>query len=248
MTHLILDIGNTRAKMAVVTDGIICERFVADSVEDLDIDTICNKYSVTAALASVVGRQPDFASLLPHDVSGRFHQLSYKSRLPITIDYDTPQTLGMDRVAAVVGARQLCHEGSLVVVDAGSCITVDLLDDSNCYRGGAIMPGLAMRFKAMHTFTDALPMVTLSPEEQDGTSRIPLTGKSTRGSLMSGVCRSVLFEIEGFVNDYKKEYGDVKLFLTGGDAVFFANQLNFPNFASSDLVFIGLDKILEINI
>ena len=247
MSKLLLDIGNTRAKAAVYDNGEILERVATTSPSQLEIGRLCSLYGVDAAIASVVGTRPDFQSLLPASLLENFHQLTHNSRMPISIDYDTPQTLGMDRVAAAVGARQLCPDGALVVVDAGSCITIDLLDSDNRYRGGAILPGLLFRLRALHDYTAALPLVELSPGERNGDTATPMTGRSTRESIIAGVCNASLFEIEGFINAYKELCGDVKLFLTGGDAVFFAKQLFFPNFANSDMVFIGLNKILEMN-
>lgn len=247
MSHLILDIGNTRTKAAVVREREILHQYVADGLEKLDLEGICDTFRVDKAIASVVGRKPDFASLLPTCLLPGFHLLSHESRLPITIDYDTPQTLGMDRVAAVIGARQLCENSPIVVVDAGSCITIDLLDKTDCYRGGAILPGLQMRFKALNHYTAALPLVELDDGELDGSIATPSVGKSTRASIVAGVCNAALFEIEGFINDYHKRWPDIKLFLTGGNAVFFAKRLFFPNFASPSLLTIGLDKILEMN-
>lgn len=266
---MILDIGNTRAKVAVVEGGRVCEVVATATAQPQPsgheaataagcrhddgelrraVDELCHRYDVRAAIASVVGAEPDFALLLPERLHGRFHRLSYKSQLPIAIDYDTPQTLGMDRVAAVVGARQLQGQGPLVVVDAGSCITVDLLDGTDTYRGGAILPGIAMRLRAMHELTAALPLVELSEGERDGSVATPLTGRSTRASMVAGVCNASVYEIDGFIRDYEQMYPGVKLFLTGGDADFFAKRLFFPNFATSDLMYVGLDKILEMNI
>lgn len=247
MTKLLLDIGNTRVKAAISADGDIIEHRMLGSNASSELADLCRHYNVDKAIASVVGSMPDFESLLPSGVSSRFHLLTYKSRLPIEIDYDTPQTLGMDRVAAVVGASVLCPNSPLVVVDAGSCITIDYLDDTNRYRGGAILPGINMRFRAMNQYTAALPLVTLSDDELRGAIPTPMTGRSTRESLVAGVCNAAIYEIEGFTHDYEKLSPGVKLFLTGGDAVFFAKRLFFPNFANSNLLFIGLDKILEIN-
>ena len=246
--HLLIDIGNTNAKAAVTDGGKIVELCTADSAATLNLGGLCRLHPVDKAIACVVGAQPDFATLLPSALLPRFHQLSCTSRLPLTIDYDTPHTLGMDRVAAVVGARQQCPHGALMVVDAGSCITIDLLSPDDVYCGGAILPGIHMRLRAMHEFTAALPLVTPSGEERDGSVGIPLTGKSTRASMLSGVMNASLFEIQGFAEKYKKQYPSLKLFLTGGDAVFFAKQLFFPNFANPNLMYIGLDRILEMNI
>ena len=225
MTHLILDIGNTHAKAAVVVDGTVVTQSVADSADQLSLMALCATHGVDSAIASVVGRQPDFE----------------------TLDYDTPETLGMDRVAAVVGARQMAPDGALLVVDAGSCITIDLLDENDHYRGGAILPGIHMRLNALHHYTAALPLVTLTPDERQGLVDTPTTGRSTRESIVAGVCSACLFEIQGFINHHQQSHPSLKLFLTGGDADFFANRLFFPKFATQNLLTIGLDKILEIN-
>ena len=244
---LILDIGNTRMKAAVIDSGTVVECTAGAEPQSLQTERLCSQYGIEGAIASVVGRAPDFSALLPTGILKHFHLLSHTSRLPIGIDYETPQTLGMDRVAAAVGARQLCPKGALLIVDAGSCITVDLLDDTDVFRGGAILPGIEMRLRAMHQHTASLPAVELSPDEWNGIVQAPLTGKSTRASMTAGVLRASCFEIVGFMREYRNIYPDVKLFLTGGDAVFFAKQLIFPNFANPNLVYIGLEKILEIN-
>lgn len=248
MSDLILDIGNTRAKAAVLDGGKVLEVSVLQGDARTEVARLCDAYGVERAAASVVGREVDFAALLPGRLLGRFHRLSHLSKLPVTLDYETPATLGMDRLAAVVGARVLCPCGPLVVVDAGSCITVDLLDGDDRYRGGAILPGLAMRLRAMHEFTAALPLVELSEQERGGTAATPMTGRSTRASIVAGVCNASLYEIEGFMRDYSRSFPGVKLFLTGGNADFFAKRLFFPNFATPNLIYVGLGKILDMNV
>ena len=248
MSHLILDIGNTRTKAAVMDNGAVEEIFISERPDLLDVEGICNLYKVDAAIASVTGPQPDFAAILPATLFKRFHQLNHKSLLPITIDYDTPQTLGMDRIAAVVGARVAEPSGPLLVVDAGTCITIDVLDADNCYHGGAILPGIQMKLHALNNYTAALPLVDLTPDESDGSTTLPIIGKSTRASIIAGTCSASVFEIQGFINEYHKLYPSLKLFLTGGDSLFFAKRLFFPNFATPSLIMFGLDKILELNI
>lgn len=247
MAHLILDIGNTRVKAAVVSDGIIREQRSAPSCNMLDLSALCAEHKIDRAIASIVGALPDFPSFLPSSLCSKLHILSTASRLPITIDYDTPASLGMDRIAAAVGAAALCPDTPLLVVDAGSCITVDFLDALACYHGGAILPGLRMRCRALHDYTAALPDLS-SPSDFPTPALPPLTGRSTVQSIEAGVYRAALFEIQGFVEAYRKKYPTLKLFLTGGDMDFFANQLFFPNFAVSSLVVTGLDKILEMNV
>ncbi|MBR3829551.1 MAG: type III pantothenate kinase [Bacteroidales bacterium] len=234
-------------KAAIMDGGEVLEVCILDGDARAKIAELTERYAVGQAIASVVGREPEWDKILPVEVRNHLHRLSYRSLLPISIDYETPETLGMDRVAAVVGARQLCSEGPLVVVDAGSCITVDFLDAKDCYRGGAILPGIAMRLRALKEFTAALPLVELSDSEWRGDCTSPLLGRSTRASIVSGVLNASVFEIQGFIEAYKKENPSVKLFLTGGNAEFFAKQLFFPNFANSSLMYIGLNKILEMN-
>ena len=252
MSHLIFDIGNSRVKAAVMERGNLCELLYAASLEELDIEGLCRRYRFDGAVASVVGRQADFEHCLPAELFQSFHLMSCHSKLPLQIVYDTPQTLGMDRVAAAIGAQQHQPRQNLLVVDAGSCITVDFLDAQGVWHGGAIMPGLQMRYKAMHQFTAALPLLTFDRQRRSekpvGTpSSLPLTGGDTEMSMRVGVETAAVIEIEGFMQRYKQRFGEIKLFLTGGDADFFANHINFPNFALSNLVLEGLDKILEMN-
>lgn len=254
MAHLIFDIGNSRVKAAVIEAGAISELLYATSLQELDIDDLCRRYQFDGAVASVVGAKPDFASILPAELFERFHLMTCHSKMPVRIDYNTPHTLGMDRVAAAVGAQLHQPRHNLLVVDAGSCITVDFLAAEGVWRGGAIMPGLQMRYKAMHEHTAALPLLSLEmhrrrPEnESDGTTiEQPITGSDTEMSMRVGVETASVLEIEGFIRRYQQRYGEIKLFLTGGDALFFANHINFPNFAISNLVLEGLDKVLEMN-
>ena len=247
MSNLILDIGNTRAKAAIVEHGKVLEATAVGHLDRSMLSTLCSKHGASRAIASVVGEKPNFDAILPEDMKKGFHLLSCNSAFPIKINYNTPQTLGMDRVAAVVGARELCPNTPLMVVDAGSCITIDLLDNNDQYCGGAILPGIQMRLRAMHDYTASLPLVTLTDEERDGTLSPPIVGKSTRDSIVAGVCSAVLFEIQEFANRYRQLYGSIKLFLTGGNTEYFAKQLFFPNFANPNLTLIGLDKLLELN-
>ncbi|MBP5327114.1 MAG: type III pantothenate kinase [Bacteroidales bacterium] len=248
MPHLILDIGNSRAKAAIMDNGKVKCLHAAESPEKLPINAMCKDFAVDAAIASVVGVQPDFDNILPTALLSRFHQLTYRSHLPIILDYETPQTLGMDRVAAACGARVLAPDGPLIIVDAGSCITIDFLNSDNHFKGGAILPGLNMRFRSLHDYTAALPLVSLDDNERIGDISFPLAGQSTRKSILAGVCKAAILELQGFAEEYQRLYPDVKLFLTGGDAYFFAKQLFFPNFATLDVIYIGLDKILEMNL
>ncbi len=255
MAHLIFDIGNTRVKAAVVEADVVSELHFAQSLQELDINDLCHRYHFDGAVASVVGVQPDFRRCLPPALYERFHLMSCHSKLPLHIDYDTPCTLGMDRVAAAIGAQQQLPGHNLLVVDAGSCITVDFLSADGVWHGGAIMPGLQMRYKAMHEHTTALPLLHLDMrchQETNNNQAKPrelcLTGRNTEWSMRVGVETAAAVEIEGFVRLYEQRYGEIKLFLTGGDALFFADHIKIPNFAIPNLLLLGLDKVLEMNV
>ncbi len=170
-------------------------------------------------------------------VPGKKIYLTNRLDLPITLDYETPHTLGVDRIAAACGAIQIFPGTHCLVIDAGTCITYDWIDDTHCFRGGAIAPGAAMRFQAMHTFTARLPLVEM-------TNQVALTGKSTITSMQSGVINGMLAEIQGIIDRYLTLYPHLKVVLCGGDAQLFENQLKPPIFAAPDLVLTGLNRIL----
>lgn len=235
---LLIDIGNTRAKMAL-SDGVNIRQVAPLSGETLALWN--QQHTLRRAIASVVGQEMDFPSLLPHDLWHHFHQLSAQSRLPITLHYDTPSTLGPDRIAAVAGAQKQAGKGPLLVIDAGTCVTIDFLDENNGYQGGAIFPGIAMKFRALNTFTAKLPLLEKNEDF------VPLTGKSTEGSIRSGVMLGTLLEIKGFIQQYRALHPELRVFLTGGDAPFLAAHLQDTTL-DNDLLWKGLQAILNENI
>lgn len=161
--------------------------------------------------------------------------------LPIGKNYDTPQTLGADRIAAAAGANYLYPSEDLLVIDMGTCITYDLIDRDAVFQGGLISPGVRMRFNAMHTFTKRLPL--FEPEQEPD-----LIGKSTRQAMQSGVMNGTLAEIEGIIDRYRHKYPSLRVVLCGGDAAFFESSLKPPIFAVPELVLIGLNRILTYNV
>lgn len=167
--------------------------------------------------------------------------LNNSTELPVNISYETPETLGTDRIAAVVGAKQKFPEHSCLVVNAGTCITMDFIDREGTYIGGSISPGINLRFKALNSFTARLPL--LGSREQTG-----LTGKSTKDAILSGVLNGVIHEVQGIINEYKEIYTDCTIILTGGDLNFFERNLKGSIFVLPELVLIGLNTILEYNV
>lgn len=156
---------------------------------------------------------------------------------PLKIEYATPHTLGSDRIAAAVGAWNQKPGHNMLVIDAGSAITIDFVDRQGRYKGGNIAPGIKMRLKALHEFTGRLPMV-----ETDGDT--PTIGYDTETAIRSGVINGICHEIDGYINEFKEKFGDVLVFLTGGDEKNLKNRIKNRIFADKYLVAKGLNRIL----
>ena len=233
-----IDFGNTRGKIVLFDNsGEIRHREVLTGDSE-QLSIVCEKWAVKRAIAStVVPERIDW--LREHTPEAvELHILSHQTPLPIKNGYSTPETLGMDRLAAVVGAWTLFPQQASLVVDLGTCTTYDLITPEGEYLGGAISPGMEMRGRAMNAFTAALPLA--SPYEE-----APLVGGSTKGCLRSGVVHGLCFEIEGFRQAYRPRFEIFNTVLCGGNAQFFETKLKPPIFVSQELVSIGLNAILE---
>ncbi len=235
--NIVIDVGNTRAKAGIFSQEKLEEKISFDSMAHLQ--QFLNDQSFQYALISSVGiATEEIASWVK--VTEKKWMLSPSLSLPIQIHYATPETLGVDRIAAVCGAFALFPEKNCLVIDVGSCITYDVLDQKGNYYGGSISPGLEMRLKAMHTFTAKLPLVKIN-------QHVNLIENSTESCLQSGALFGVLAEIEGIIVKYNKNYPELRVIMCGGDASFFENQLKPTIFAAPDLVLKGLNRILLQN-
>ncbi|MEI9918750.1 MAG: type III pantothenate kinase [Bacteroidota bacterium] len=228
--NLAVDIGNTRIKIAIFDRDQLSGKHTFDSVDDFN-KFLLNKTYDHSIVSSVSTDPPT----LP--VKGKQIRLTSTLDFPISISYDTPKTLGVDRIAAACGAYQLFPGEDCLVIDMGTCITYDFLSAKGVYEGGAIAPGVRMRFAAMNHFTARLPLVGPVVDA-------PLTGKSTEASMQSGVINGVLEEIKGFISRYQSRYPGLKTVACGGDLVFFENSIKPSIFAAPELVLIGLNRIL----
>lgn len=233
--NLVIDSGNTRIKAATSSGKDLVKRFTFLEVDELKVFLNSNQFD--HAIVSSVGNPAEEISSWVN--AKKKFVLNYLLPLPIMIQYKTPETLGVDRIAAVCGAIELFPSSACLVIDAGTCITYDFVDRNMNYYGGAISPGINMRFEAMHTFTKRLPLVTAAPEK--------MIGDSTESSMRSGVMNGVLSEVEGFINKYRVEYPELRVVLCGGDTAFFENNLKPTIFAAPDLVLNGLNRILVYN-
>jgi type III pantothenate kinase len=160
--------------------------------------------------------------------------------VPVRIEYETVKTLGKDRIAAVAGAGYLQPGQNLLVIDAGTAITYELVEAAGIYKGGNISPGLTTRFRSLNRFTKQLPLV----QEQ---AQVPLIGTSTESAILAGVVNGITFEMDGYIDALKVKYNDIYVYLTGGHAFYFENRLKNRIFVAPNLVLLGLNRILEYN-
>lgn len=238
--NLIIDQGNSITKMAIFEAGRLQN---VDFYPQWGADVVSkylDSHRVEAALFSTV-TEPDAAAIaLLRERIAAFHYFDHTSRVPIAIGYRTPETLGADRVAAAVGATLQCSGRTILIVDAGTCVTYDLVTREGCFVGGNIAPGMRMRLLAMHEHTGKLPRV-----EPEGD--LPEIGFSTETALRAGAALGVVYEIEGYIARLTALHPDLFVFLTGGDALKLAAKIKSRIFVNENLVLTGLNRILQEN-
>ena len=238
MRKLVIDFGNTLQKLAVFEGKQMSSRVTFQGLEEAGLKNYLKEKGPFNAiiLSSVASHSPEIHKILASNAL--LVILDEKTLLPIANLYETPETLGNDRLAAAVGANALFRGKNVLSIDAGTCITYDFLTKNGEYLGGGISPGIRMRFRAMNAFTGRLPMV--EPEDFES-----LIGTNTRDSLLSGVINGVCEEIKGTIGLYMKQYGEITTVITGGDHEFLHNKLKINIFAVPDLVLLGLNEILD---
>jgi len=239
---LVIDLGNTKAKFALFKEESLS---AIQSTDRLDIDAIKKLFieypSIQSTiLSSVAPYPPEIDDYLNHN--SHFIKLTHQTPLPFNLEYSTPQTLGKDRIAAVAGALSLFPGKTILVIDAGTSITYDLVTSKLQYLGGGISPGIQMRYKALHTFTGGLPFI----ENTDDQST-ELIGNSTTACINSGVKNGVLAEVSGIIDQYQALFKGLKVVISGGDYKYFEKYVKNDIFATPNIVVQGLKKILDFN-
>ena len=238
---IVIDVGNSCAKIALFKDGRMADKLRVPALSADVLELLFGKYRIERGiLSSVVNLPEDCTSYLKRSLK-YFLILDDSTNVPITVDYRTPDTLGRDRLAAAVGAASLRPGENLLIVDAGTAITFDCVTADGRYKGGNISPGIKMRFRALHTFTDKLPLI-------DKEGDVPFIGDSTETAIRSGVINGICFEIEGYIEALRQEMGALSVFLTGGNAFYFERKLKSSIFADANLVLVGLYRILLYNV
>ncbi len=233
--NLVIDFGNTTGKAGLFKNNKLFK--VIYPIDMTDISEIESEFEPENCIISSTSLP---AEKIKENLKAKSVILSTEIKLPFKVTYKTPKTLGLDRIAAVAGAKFLYPDENLLVIDMGTCITYDLLFEGS-YLGGAISPGLKMRFKALNTFTANLPLIEPEDDAQ-------LVGDSTKTSILSGVVNGMVVELEGIISRYCDKYGELKVLICGGDYIFFENKLKASIFAAPELVLQGLNGILRYNV
>lgn len=239
--NLIVDVGNSYVKFAVFQQGKLIHKFVSelkdfnktykivrDDFSNIEKVIVSSVGKLVASQIEIIKKQ-DNVLVLDSNV-----------KLPFKNLYKTPKTLGVDRIALVSASVNHFPNTNVLIIDAGTCITYDFITSENQYFGGAISPGIRLRYQSLHNLTANLPLLD---------SEIPkrLIGTSTSEAIHSGVINGVLKEIDGIIEEYQKKYSDLTVILTGGDTNFLSNQLKNSIFANSNFLLEGLNFILEFN-
>ncbi len=238
--NLAIDIGNTLVKVGVFQHNklIFNDQFQPDSaIQKLERIGL-NYPEISNAIYSASGKTED---KLEAYLSSNFkaYQLTHETPVNFTNLYQTPHTLGLDRIALVSAAQYLYPNKNVLIIDAGTCVTIDFKTDKGVYQGGNISPGIQMRLKALNQYTAKLPLV----EFQSPTS-FPL-GKNTRDAILNGVINGVVYEIDTYISRYKSECTDLTVILTGGNQQYLSTKLKSGIFADSKFQLFGLHAILE---
>ena len=241
MAQLVIDIGNSRTKVAIFIDHRLIKTEIFKHFDTDQLKKYLRASDITHSIISSVNEEITGLEVL---LKEKTSYIRFSAQLKTGIDnrYKTPATLGLDRFAGVVAARAIFPGTNCLVIDAGTCITYDAIDKNGVYEGGSISPGLQMRLKAMHTFTGRLPLIDFADFNN-------WQGYDTISAMLSGVVNGSVAEINGFIEMYNSKYPDLQVILCGGDANFFDTRMKSSIFAHTlktepDLVLIGLNEVI----
>ena len=239
---LVIDVGNSRIKAAVFEGTMVLEIFVFKKIElKKKIENILKKFqNVTDFVISSVG-DVDKHSFIAFESEVNVNFITNADSFPFQNKYSTPQTLGIDRMVLAAGAVLKVPNQNRLVIDAGTCVTYDFIDDKNNYLGGAIAPGLRLRYESLHNYTAKLPLLALENPKN-------MIGNSTSDSIHSGVVNGLVYEMDGFIEEYKTQYSNFIIILTGGDTDFLAKRLKNTIFANSNFLLESLNQTFQYKI
>lgn len=239
--NLVIDIGNTCIKLVTFKDMTPIEEVRMEHGEIEPLLQLCKRYSFKCGIySSVVTLEKGLANFLSSLNFPMLHFLPNHTPIPIQNRYSTPETLGGDRLAAVIGAYGEYPGHNILIVDVGTCITYDYLTSNGEYMGGNISPGPTIRLKALHHYTDSLPLVVRK-------GNVMFHGNTTETAIRSGVMLGVKYEVEGYISEFYKRIPNLKVFVTGGVHL----ELQLPEYMNvindSYIVPKGLNRVLIYN-
>ena len=239
MVNLIIDIGNSRAKAAVMRDGgLVAEYVTAECTQSWIEELLALNKDVCQAIISSTGIATEWlCRLLASKLDYVIDFSPATTPLPIGNDYLTPATLGADRIAAAVGAWQLYPDNDILIVDFGTAITVDYVVAGR-FKGGNISPGMTTRFRALSDYTARLPLCSATEE-------VLAYGRTTCEAIEQGVMQGITHEIEGYISAFSYEKSKICTIFTGGDAKYFVKRIKNAIFADCEPVILGLNTILD---
>lgn len=237
---LLIDLGNTQQKIAVADKNGILEKRIFTTLNLNDLKNIFEEFIAikSCILSSVINHPKSINEYLTKKCF--FIELNEHTELPIKNAYSNPNTLGKDRISAAVGAWSMFKNKNVLSIDAGTALKFDFVSAEGFYLGGAISVGLQMRFNALHTFTDKLPLVGFKDQNS-------FIGKSTEESIISGALYGIVGEIDSAIERYKAKFDALEVVITGGESIYFDKYLKNRIFAVPNLVLIGLNEILKFN-
>lgn len=236
--NLIIDTGNTCTKIAVFDNNKIVFNLRIDILTISVIQDIISRFNIDKCIISSTKEFDDNYKKAIDTIDGTVIYFNHKTNVPIKNLYHSPETLGMDRLASVIGAHNKYPESDILVIDMGTAITYDFINSKGEYLGGNISPGINMRLKALNHFTSRLPIIN-----KDGA--LPDLGYDTETAIRSGVVNGVKHEITGFINSLNVKYHNLFVFLTGGDTLYFDSSIKNRIFVEDFLVLEGLNNVLE---
>jgi len=239
--NLCIDQGNSSTKVGIFDDNKLHCFFVFEVFDVVELLKLLEEFPIDNCIVSSVVNESDTLIKYLKDSALFVVFLSHTTPIPIENRYETPETLGKDRLAAVVGAAFLMPNQDVLVIDAGTAITYDFIDAQHIYWGGNISPGVNLRLKSLHEFTKKLPLVEITMEST-------LLGKNTKSAIISGAINGIIFEMDGYIFSLKNKYPQLSTFLTGGSTFYFYTKLKNTIFAEKNLVLIGLNRILHYNV
>lgn len=250
--NLIIDIGNTNCKLGIYSNK---------SQHFIRIMSITHTQNIIAYIESLLNEHPNIKNVILSSVKGtenelkkflerkadRFIDFSCHTPIPIKNCYNTKDTLGIDRLAAAVGANNIFPKTNVLIVDTGTAVTFDFVNTDNQFKGGTISPGLNIRFKSLNSYTGKLPLIT-DYLNHPSASTIGIIADNTLDAVFWGCVNGLTYEIDSYIANYKALYSSLQLILTGGDCFFFEKRIKNSIFVAPNLILDGLNRILEYNL